>query len=81
MEILQKMKKSKIFNAIDEKDKYKPIHQEEFRDLCLRYWGITEKNTMKPNKCKKIKEKTEKKFNTEICNTKIWKVIKKEPTD
>ena len=68
-------------DAIDEKDKYKPIHQEEFRDLCLRYWGITEKNTMKPNKCKKIKEKTEKKFNTEICNTKIWKEIKKEPTD
>ena len=68
-------------DAIDEKDKYKPIHQEEFRDLCLRYWGITEKNTMKPNKCKKIKEKTEKKFNKYPCDTEIWEKIKKEPQD
>ena len=68
-------------DAIHEKDKYKPIHQEEFRDLCLRYWGIEEPNTMKPNKCKKIKEKTEKKFNKYPCDTEIWEKIKKEPQD
>ena len=68
-------------DAIHEKDKYKPIHQEEFRDLCLRYWGIEEPNTMKPNKCKKIKEKTEKKFNMYPCDTEIWEKIKKEPQD
>ena len=31
----------------------KTLRQEEFRDLCLRYWGINEPNSYRPCKCKK----------------------------
>ena len=31
----------------------KSQHQVEFRDLCLRYWGINEPNSYRPCKCKK----------------------------
>ena len=66
-------------DAIEEEDKYKPINQIEFRDLCLRFWGITEPNTIRPNKCKKAEDKVNKMIdNSDICRE-IWEQIKKEP--
>ena len=47
---------------------YKPYHQEQFRDLCLRYWGIEEKNTYKLNKC----EEQMKNFSSFLYDNEIW---------
>ena len=60
-------------DAIDEEDRYKPIHQEEFRDLCLRYWGINEPNSYKPNKCKK---EHKDKFSSIPKDKDLWRSIK-----
>jgi hypothetical protein len=46
-------------------------HQEEFRDLCLRYWGINEPNSYKPSKCKKQKEDIRKLYE------KVWEPMRK----
>ena len=46
-------------------------HQEEFRDLCLRYWGINEPNSYKPSKCKKQKEEIRKLYE------KVWEPMRK----
>lgn len=46
-------------------------HQEEFRDLCLRYWGINEPNSYKPSKCKKQKEDIRKSYE------KVWEPMRK----
>ena len=56
-------------------EEYRPIHREEFRDLCLRYWGIDEKSTLKPNKCLHLM----KKFSSERYDEKIWNIVKKRP--
>ena len=56
-------------------EEYRPIRREEFRDLCLRYWGINEKSTLKPNKCQHLI----KKFSSDHYNEKIWEKVKKEP--
>ena len=52
---------------------YKPYHQEQFRDLCLRYWGIEEKNTYKLNKC----EEQMKNFSSLLYDNEIWGPMKK----
>ncbi len=52
---------------------YKPYHQEQFRDLCLRYWGIEEKNTYKLNKC----EEQMKNFSSHLYDNEIWGPMKK----
>lgn len=45
-----------------------PYRQEQFRDLCLRYWGIEEKNTYKLNKC----EEQMKNFSSLLYDNEIW---------
>ena len=52
---------------------YKPYHQEQFRDLCLRYWGIEEKNTYKLNKC----EEQMKNFSSHLYDNEIWGPMRK----
>ena len=52
---------------------YKPYHQEQFRDLCLRYWGIEEKNTYKLNKC----EEQMNNFSSPLYDNEIWGPMKK----
>lgn len=57
------------FKRYDKEAKaYKPYHQEQFRDLCLRYWGIEEKNTYKLNKC----EEQMKNFSSLLYDNEIW---------
>lgn len=52
-------------------EKLKTFHQEEFRDLCLRYWGINEPNSYKPNQCKKQMEEFSHSYE------KIWEPMRK----
>lgn len=52
---------------------YKPYHQEQFRDLCLLYWGIEEKNTYKLNKC----EEQMKNFSSPLYDKEIWGPMRK----
>lgn len=62
------------FKRYDKEAKaYKPYHQEQFRDLCLRYWGIEEKNTYKLNKC----EEQMKNFSSLLYDNEIWGPMKK----
>ena len=51
----------------------KTLRQEEFRDLCLRYWGINEPNSYKPNKCKK---EHKDKFSSIPKDKDLWRSIK-----
>ena len=53
--------------------KLKTLHQEEFRDLCLRYWGINEPNSYKPNKCKK---EHKEQFSRTPDNKEFWESMK-----
>ena len=52
---------------------FKPFRQEQFRDLCLLYWGIVEDNTYKPSKCLKQMEK----FSSLYYNKEVWGPMKK----
>ena len=52
---------------------FKPFRQEQFRDLCLLYWGIVEDNTYKPSKCLKQMEK----FSSLYYNKEVWGLMKK----
>ena len=62
------------FKYYDELAKeYKPFRQEQFRDLCLLYWGIVEDNTYRPSKCLKQMEK----FSSLYYNNEVWKPMKK----
>ena len=62
------------FKRYDKEAKaYKPYHQEQFRDLCLRYWGIEEKNTYRLNKC----EEQMKNFSFPLYDKEIWGPMKK----
>ena len=62
------------FKRYDKEAKaYKPYHQEQFRDLCLQYWGIEEKNTYKLNKC----EEQMKNFSSPLYDKEIWGPMKK----
>ena len=62
------------FKRYDKEAKaYKPYHQEQFRDLCLQYWGIEEKNTYKLNKC----EEQMKNFSSTLYDKEIWGPMKK----
>ena len=60
----------KYFDDIYEK--IKTLHQEEFRDLCCRYWGIDEKNTLRRNKCEHLIDK----FGSYYYNKTIWDSMK-----
>ena len=62
------------FKRYDKEAKaYKPYHQEQLRDLCLRYWGIEEKNTYKLNKC----EEQMKNFSSPLYDKEIWGPMRK----
>ena len=62
------------FKRYDKEAKaYKPYHQEQFRDLCLRYWGIEEKNTYRLNKC----EEQMKNFSSPLYDKEIWGPMRK----
>ena len=62
------------FKRYDKEAKaYKPYHQEQFRDLCLRYWGIEEKNTYRLNKC----EEQMKNFSSTLYDKEIWGPMRK----
>ena len=61
------------FKRYDKEAKaYKPYHQEQFRDLCLQYWGIEEKNTYRLNKC----EEQMKNFSSLLYDNEIWGPMK-----
>ncbi len=45
-----------------------PYRQEQFRDLCLRYWGIEEKNTLKPHKCQHLMDE----FSSYLLDKEVW---------
>ena len=62
------------FTHYDELErKYRPIRREEFRDLCLRYWGIDEKSTLKPNKCQHLM----KEFCSYLYDKEVWEPMRK----
>ncbi len=62
------------FKRYDKEAKaYKPYHQEQFRDLCLRYWGIEKKNTYRLNKC----EEQMKNFSSLLYDNEIWEPMRK----
>jgi hypothetical protein len=71
----EKEKQKKKGNRYKDKDIYKSRNQERFRDLCLRYWGINEPNSYKPNQCSKQKEK----YSGDYYDGKIWNSIKVKP--
>jgi hypothetical protein len=79
--VLEKRKKEKKNEEKEKKNKnkdkelYKPRNQGRFRDLCLQYWGIEEKNTLKPNKCQHLMDK----FGIDTKETDIWQKMSKEP--
>lgn len=50
-----------------------PYRQEQFRDLCLRYWGIEEKNTLRPNKCQHLMEE----FSSYLLDKEVWEPMNK----
>ena len=52
-----------------------PYRQEQFRDLCLRYWGIEEKNTLRLNKCQHLMEE----FSSYLLDTEVWGPMSKNP--
>ena len=54
------------------KKEIKTLHQEEFRDLCLRYWGIDEKSTLRLNKCKKLMDK----FGGFLYDKEVWEPMR-----
>ena len=51
----------------------KILHKDEFKDLCLQYWGIKGDNSYKPCKCKKSLEK----FSSDYYKREVWKSMKK----
>ena len=52
-----------------------PYRQEQFRDLCLRYWGIEEKNTLRLNKCQHLMEE----FSSYLLDKEVWGPMSKNP--
>ena len=62
----------KYWDNIEERIKTR--HPVEFRDLCLRYWGINGNNSYKPCKCKEQLEEF-----SAACYDSIWKPMRKEP--
>ena len=64
------------FKCYDEIAKtYKPFRQEQFRDLCLLYWGIEEMNSFRRNKCQNLMEK----FNSYLYDKEVWEPMRKKP--
>lgn len=60
-----------------DKTEMEEFNQLEFRDLCLRYWGINGDNSYKPSKCKKMN--LMEKFSSKYYDDKIWNAMRKEP--
>ena len=52
---------------------HKPLRQEQFRDLCLQYWGIEETSTLKPNKCQHLMEE----FSSYLYDKEVWEPMKR----
>ena len=71
----EKEKQKKKGNRYKDKDIYKSRNQEQFRDLCLRYWGINKPNSYKPNQCSKQKEK----YSGDYYDKMIWNSMKEKP--
>ena len=62
------------FKCCDKTTKeYKPLRLEQFRDLCLRYWGIEETSTLKPNKCQHLIEE----FSSFLNDKEVWEPMRK----
>lgn len=57
----------------DKKRYIKIRHKDEFKDLCLQYWGIKGDNSYRPCKCKKSLEK----FSSDYYKREVWKSMKK----
>lgn len=55
------------------KKEIRTLHQEEFRDLCLRYWEIYEKSTLRPNKCQHLMGE----FGGFLAETQVWEPMRK----
>ena len=59
----------------------KTNHQDEFKDMCLRYWGINGNNTYKPHKYEKFKKEQKDKykemFEKDNYKRELWKSMKK----
>ncbi len=55
------------------KKEIRTLHQEEFRDLCLRYWGIEEKSTLRPCKCQHLMEE----FGGFLAEKEVWEPMRK----
>ncbi len=55
------------------KKEIRTLHQEEFRDLCLRYWEIYEKSTLRPCKCQHLMEK----FGGFLYDKEVWESMRK----
>ena len=62
------------FKSYNKKAKeYKPLRLEQFRDLCLRYWGIEETSTLKPNKCQHLMGE----FSSYLYDRDVWEPMRK----
>lgn len=55
------------------KKEIRTLHQEEFRDLCLRYWEIYEKSTLRPCKCQHLMEE----FGGFLAEKEVWEPMRK----
>jgi hypothetical protein len=68
---IEKQKQKVKGEEIKDKDIYKSRNQGRFRDLCLQYWGIEEKNTLKYCKCQKFMDK----FSEEVKDKEVWRLM------
>ena len=68
---IEKQKQKVKGEEIKDKDIYKSRNQGRFRDLCLQYWGIEEKNTLKYCKCQKFMDK----FSDEVKDKEVWRLM------
>ena len=73
-EIAKEKQKAKG-KEVKDKDIYRSRNQGRFRDLCLQYWGIEDKNTLKRNKCEHLMDK----FSEGTKDFEIWEPMRKKP--
>lgn len=72
---IAKEKQKEKEKEFKDQDIYKSRNQGRFRDLCLQYWGVEEKNTLKRNKCEHLLGK----FSGGTKDIEIWEPIRKKP--
>jgi hypothetical protein len=63
-------------------EEIKTNNQKEFKDMCLRYWGINGDNSYKPYTYEKFKREQQKKyqemFEEDSDKRKLWESMKKQ---